>query len=43
MLSLLSLNNDALCGVTLLGGTYTTEGIVALMEGAKNSSIQSLR
>ena len=39
-----SLDNNALCGVDGRGnGTYTTEGIVALMEGVKDSSIQSLR
>ena len=39
-----SLDKNALCGIDEYGnGTYTTEGIVVLMEGVKNSKIQSLR
>ena len=39
-----SLDNNMLCDVDKWGdGKYTTEGIVALMEGVKNSNIQSLR
>ena len=39
-----SLDDNALCGVDQYGdGAYTTEGIVALMDGVKNSNIQSLR
>ena len=39
-----SLDDNALCGIDGNGfGTYTAEGIVALMEGLKNSKIQSLR
>ena len=39
-----SLDNNLLCGVNRNGnGTYTTEGIVALMEGVKKSNVQSLR
>ena len=39
-----SLDNNQLCGVDQYNcGTYTAEGIVVLMEGVKNSNIQSLR
>ena len=39
-----SLDNNVLCGIDERGnGTYTTEGIVVLMQGVKNSKIQSLR
>ena len=39
-----SLDNNMLCGIYRLGnGTYTTEGIIALMQGIQNSKIQSLR
>ena len=39
-----SLDNNELCGVNKWGdGIYTTEGIVALMQGIKNSNILSLR
>ena len=38
------MDNNQLCGVNDSGrGTYTTEGIVALMEGVQNSNVQSLR
>ena len=38
------LDNNMLCGLDFQGrGTYTAEGIVALMEGVKKSNIQSLR
>ena len=38
------MDKNALCGIDEYGnGTYTTEGIVVLMEGVKNSKIQSLR
>ena len=38
------MDNNRLCGVDEDGdGTYTTEGIVALMEGVQNSNVQSLR
>ena len=38
------MDKNALCGINEYGqGTYTTEGIVVLMEGVKNSKIQSLR
>ena len=39
-----SLNNNALCGVNEYGlGTFTTQGITALCEGLKVSSITRLR
>ena len=39
-----SLDNNQLCGLDFLGrGTYTIEAIVVLIEGVKNSNIQSLR
>ena len=43
-----SLDNNQLCGYDkyVYGtgrGTYTSEGIVVLMEGVKNSNVQSLR
>ena len=39
-----SLDKNALYGIDEYGnGFYTTEGIVVLMEGVKNSKIQSLR
>ena len=39
-----SLDNNLLCGVNEYGdGKYTTEGIVALMQGVQNSNVQSLR
>ena len=38
------MDNNQLCGVDDRGrGTYTTEGIVELMEAVKKSNIQSLR
>ena len=39
-----SLNENALCGLDKYGGgTFTTQGITALCEGLKGSSITSLR
>ena len=39
-----SLGRNKLCGIDVFGqGTYTTEGIVALMKGIKNSNVQSFR
>ena len=39
-----SLDDNMLCGIDEDGdGEYTTEGILALMEGVKNSNIQSFR
>ena len=41
------MNENALCGVYVLNGflegTFTTQGITALCEGLKGSSITSLR
>ena len=38
------MDKNVLCGINEYGdGTYTTEGIVVLMEGVKNSKIKSLR
>ena len=37
-----SLANNALCGVTDYGVTYTAEGITALCEGLKGSAVTSL-
>ena len=42
-LAALSLSNNELCGLDILGrGTYTTEGITALCEGLKGSAVTSL-
>ena len=39
-----SLDKNALCGINQNGfGTFTTQGITALSEGLKGSSITSLR
>ena len=37
-----SLRDNAICGVTEYGGTYTAEGITALCEGLKGSAVTSL-
>ena len=36
-----SLDNNALCGIKYGEGTYTTEGITALCEALKRSSVTS--
>ena len=37
-----SLADNAICGVTKYGGTYTADGITELCEGLKGSAVTSL-
>ena len=40
----LSLDNNEICGLNMLGGTYTAEGITAITEMLKvNTTLQSIR